>query len=295
MELKKHSGHPLVHQKSPNKVNIIKIPEVERGIEYYRENDNVVLLGSGYVNSLKHIDLEGSKNISSFAFTEFFLPNVDSEYMNTKEKRKHIFSIIRQGFKNVSIDERVAQKTYQVFTANNMARLSDNDIRDLYKTDAVGKNDKLTLLLPPFMRESPIPFMINSELKKLGMGFKIITPNGQEIYNVIREKKFDLLYLYTGVTALDPIVELIYLFNHKVTALSYQNKDTLDLLESAKREVNRDKYIALLKSIHLSVLRDYRILPLMHTRMIYSSKGNYQLKELSYFDGSFNLWDWRKM
>ena len=294
LKLKKHLGHPLVHKKSPDRVNIIKIPRIEKVVEHYRNHDNVILVGSGYANALKYINLDGEKHVSAFAFTEFFIPNIESKNLASKTKRRAAFSAIKKAFGRIKIDERVAQKTHQLFTKNNLARLKSNKLSDIYDEAPHDTPKKLSVLLFDFMKETPILAPLKKELKGLGIELEIINQDTQEFSQRLEKKDYDLFYVYSGVTALDPIVELIYLFNHRISNFNHKNKPLVTLLEKAKREIDRKHYISFLKEIHLGLLKEYRMLPLMHTRMVYSSKGIYQLKELSYFDGSFNLWDWHR-
>ena len=100
LNLEKNVGHPLLNQDSPSRVNLIEIPD-QNAVHYYNGNDNVVLIGSGYANASSYLDLEGEKYISAFAFTEFFLPNIDSKILNTQQKRKAVFSVIKKAFEKV--------------------------------------------------------------------------------------------------------------------------------------------------------------------------------------------------
>ena len=293
LSLEKHAGHPLLDEKSPDRVDIIEIPEMEKGIEYYRENDNVMLVGSGYEKITKYMELEGQKHISASALTEFFLPNLKSPRLNTEEKRREVFSLIKMAFETIPIDERVAERTNQIFTINNLSRLEDSQLEGLYDNKTSKKSLKLSVILFDFIRENPIPFLIQEQLKPYGIELEFITGSNDELINRMKNSDYDFAYYYSGVSALDPIVELIYLLSHPFLKI-VPSKAIAEALEKAKVETDREKYMALLKEIHWKILSEYRTLPLMHTRMVYCAKGKYQLKDLSRFDGGFNLWDWHK-
>ncbi len=290
LSLEKHVGHPLLHEKSPDLVDIIQIPEMEKGIEYYQNHDNVMLVGSGYEKIAKYMNLEGEKHTSVFALTEFFTPNVESPRLNTEAKRREIFSIIKMAFEKIQIDQRVAARTNQLFNESSLARLDDNHLENLYDKGPIKKPVKLSVILLRYLKENPILFWIREQLQPYGVELEIIEENQMER---IKNKDYDLHYYYSGVSALDPILEMMYLFNIPLIGLT-PSKATLETLERAKTEPDREKYLSLLKKIHLEIIKEYRILPLMHTKMVYCAKGCYQLKELDNFDGEFNLWDWHK-
>ncbi len=293
LSLEKHEEHPLLNEKSPDRVDIIEIPEMEKGIEYYRKNDNVMLVGSGYEKITKYMDLEGEKHTSVFALTEFFTPNLDSPHLNSEEKRREIFSIIKMAFDKIPIDGRVATKTDQIFNKNSLARFDESLSENLYDKNFTSRPLKLSVILFNVIKENPIPFLLQEQLKFYGVELEFITGDNNKLANCMKNKDYDLHYLYSGVSGLDPIIEMIYLFNSPWNGL-IPSKATLETLERAKIELEREKYLALLRGIHLDIIKEYRILPLMHTKMVYCSKGHYQLKKLDAFDGEFNLWDWHK-
>ncbi len=294
MSLKRHSSHPLLRDDSPDKVNIVEIGDTQEAMDYYSKADDIVLVGSHYAKSIKYLDLDGQKYLSAFALTEFFLPNVNSDKMNTDDKRKHIFSLIKKAFKNTKINEEIAERTDQIFTKNNISRIQESKIEKLYDSQPTKEKLEINLLLLSIMGESPIPFMIKEKLKDFGVNLNIIFSDAKSDSLLLQKKEYDLLYIYSGVSALDPIVEMIYLFNHPLFNFFADNKELNELLNKSKNEIDRSKYISLLKEVHFGLLKNYMILPLMHTRMVYCAKGKYKLKEMNYFDGSFNLWDWHK-
>ncbi|MCY4524497.1 MAG: ABC transporter substrate-binding protein, partial [Halobacteriovoraceae bacterium] len=175
LHLEKHSGHPLLHPNSPDRVNLIEVPNKD-AVDYYHNHDNVVLIGSGYANALKYIDLTGKKYISSFVFTEFFIPNIESENLNTKQKRKSVFSTIKRAFDKISIDERVAEKTNQIFTKNNLSRLKEEKLSDIYKGDTGSVPKKISVLLFGFMHDTPIIPLLRKELESMGVNLEVLNP-----------------------------------------------------------------------------------------------------------------------
>ncbi|MCY4644973.1 MAG: ABC transporter substrate-binding protein [Bacteriovoracales bacterium] len=299
MSVEQSPGHPLLHEKSVPKADFIQISDIDEGIEYYKKSDNVILIGSSYKDALKYENLEGKKRASTFALTEFILPNIRSKNLDTTLKRKALFSMLKKAFGKVEINDDLAQRTDQIFTKNNLSRIDENKTSELYEIEknkgpSLKNPLKLSLLLFDFVKDSPIPFLIKEESKKMGLDIEIIAPGNQEVMRRLKKGNYDLMYLYSGVSALDPIVELIYLFSHPITDFFREGGNALTLLDAAKKETNRTKYISLLKDIHFEILKDYKILPLIHARMIYCAKGDYHLKDLAHFDGGFNLWDWHR-
>ena len=297
MTLEKHSeGHPLLDRDSPDRVRIVEVPDGDDAIDYYNEHDNIILTGTGYAGASKALNLEGQKAISSPAFTEFFIPNIDSEKLDMKDKRRVVFSAIRNAFAEISIDERIAEKTDQVFTRDNTIRLEEGGLDSLYRKWSIDKPIKLSVLLFQYVQDTPILAPLAEGLKSLGIELEIIIPDDDiKAFQILKTRTFDLLYAYAGLTTLDPILELTMLSKVKVTNLSYKNPRLVAAMERAKIETDRDTYISLLKDIHAGLIEDYRILPLMHTKMVYAVKGSYRLKPLDRFDGELNLWDWRKV
>ena len=293
LSLEKHSGHPLLDEKSADRVDIFEIPSVEESIEYYKKNDNVVLIGSGYEKVLKYINLEGEKYTSAPALTEFLLPNLKSPHLNTEKKRREVFSTIKIAFNKVQIDGRIAERTNQIFTSNNLSRLEESQLKNLYDKNPSQKPLKLSVLLFHPLEENPIPFLIQEQLKPYGIELEIITGDNKKLRGRVKKNDYDFYYFGSGVSAVDPIVGMIYLLNHPRYRIS-SNQVIKNALERAKTETEREKYVSLLKEIHLRLLKEYRILPLMHTKMVYCAKGSYQLKDLSHYDGGLNLWDWHK-
>ena len=295
LQLKKHSHHPLVHESSPDRVNIIEITDGEDAIEYYKNNNNVIIIGSGYQEALRYAHLEGEKYASAPNLTAFLLPNIDSEKLNTLEKRKAVFSILHRAFQEVEINSQFAERTQQIFTRNNRARLDEQTLSDFYGDEPAQKHlSKISVLMFDATKNDPIIPDLEKKLKNYGIELEIHRPGNKEALRRIDQKEYDLFFAYTGVSALDPIVELIYLFELPIINFSYKNKELVSLLDKAKIEPDRDKYTSMLQEIHLRLLKDYRILPLIHTGMLYCAKGAYQLKEMNNFDGGFNLWDWHR-
>ncbi len=293
LSLEKHPGHPLLDEKSPEKVDILQIPEVEKGIEYYQKNDNVLLVGSGYEKVLKYVDLKGEKYVSAPALTEFFVPNTESRHLNTKAKRRKVFSAIKMAFEKIQIDGRIAERTDQIFTEDSLSRLKESQLKNLYDKAISKQSLKLSVILLESLQENPIPFLLRDQLKPHGIELEIVTGDNKGLRERIKKGNYDFIYFYSGVSPLDTIVGMIYLFGHPLLKIT-PSKATTNALEKAKTEVDRDKYAALLGGIHWNMLNEYQILPLMHTKMIYCAKGLYQLRDLSYFDGGLNLWDWHK-
>ena len=293
LQLKKHNGHPLAHQDAPESVNIIEISDLEDKISYYKQNDNVLLVAASYDEALAYSKLPGEKYESAFNLTTLLLPNIDSPKLNTVEKRRHIFSTIKKAFAQVHIDERYAERTNQIFTKNNVARLKENRPRSLYHRDTGELPESISLIMFDATKDNPIPEGLKKALKDQGIELAIERPGNKKALKRIDEGDYELLFLYNGVSAPDPIMELIYSFSLPILKFAYKNQASVEILNQAKQETNQENYISMLKEIHWRLLRDYRALPLIHTRMLYCAKGDYALPKQSYFDGSFNLWDWR--
>ena len=298
MELAKHVGHPLIDERSPDRVDIVEISDLEESIRYYQNNENVTLVCSGYGKTLRYIDLPGGeKYTSDFVCTEFFLPNVESPHLDTEEKRRAIFSTMKKAFKKINLDSRISEITHQIFTNNNLARLESKSLEKLYDGEITSDNKKLkklSVIVLEYVKHNPIPHLINEQLSKFGIELEIVTGSNMELSDRFKRKEYDLIFLYSGVSAPDPLIELIYMFDTTFSRPAFNAKHLKELLKRAETEPDREKYISLLKEVHEGLLREYRILPLIHTKMIYAAKGDYKPKESGDFDGGFRLWDWRK-
>lgn len=291
MILKKVEDHYL---NSPNTVEEVKIKELtnfDESVKYFKENKNVVLVGSDYSSGLKLAKLEGKKYISAPSLTEFFLPNIDSKKLNTVEKRKALFSLIHEAKEKIQLNDNLGLKTGQIFTPDNFARLDDSVVNALYDSPLKGE-ESYKVIVFDWMAETPIVPMIKEELAKVGIKLNVEIVPVTRLKEVLTKKDYDLIYLYSGVSAYDPIIEFVYLFNHPLTAFSYKNDSAYALLNEVKEIVDREKYKKGLQNLHLTLLRDYRVLPVIHTKMIYLTNSQYTLDNLNHFDGGLPLWEW---
>jgi len=291
LKLSKVEGHYLNGERSVEDVVIKEITSFDESVAYYKEHKGTVLVGSDYSSGVKLAKLEGKKYISAPSLTEFFLPNIDSKKLNSIEKRKKVFSLINKAKDNISIDENLGIKTNQIFTTDNLARLDDEMVSGLYK-DSVEDKQTYKVLVFDWMADTPIVPKIKDELAKVGVTLEIeITPI-TKVREVLEKKDYDLIYLYSGVSAYDPIIEFVYLFNHPLTAFSYKNDKALSLLNDCKERVDQKSYKEGLQKLHLSLLEEYRVLPIIHTKMIYLTNSQYSLDNLNHFDGGLSLWEW---
>lgn len=292
MDLKAFVGHTLLSPDSVQNVSIIEIKDFADSVKYYNTHTNVVLVGSDYSSSAELDQMEGKKYISAPALTEFIVPNIDSPKLDTVGKRKSIFSLLYQLKSKFNFNQRIADRTDQIFVSSSIAKLDKEAVMALYQGAKEPSHEKYTMLLFDWMKKSPLPYQLRDMLAthNIDLEIKVVTiPEGLDL---IGKRDYDFVYIYSGVSALDPIAELVYLFKHPITQFNYKNEHSSALLEKAKIESDHQKYLAAIKEIHFSLLSEYRILPLLHTRMIYLAKGDYKMKEMNHFDGGFNLWDW---
>lgn len=292
MDLESFSGHPLLSKNSVQRASIIEIKELEDSINYYKNNSNVVLVGSDYSSADELSKIDGQKYVSAPALTEFIVPNIDSPKLNDIGKRKKIFSLLNSLKSQIQFNDKIADLADQVFISNSMAYLRKNQIATLYENSGKLESQTYTMLLFDWMRKSPIPFQLKKLLKEHNVDLEIKVVTIPEGLDLINKKQYDFVYIYSGVSALNPIAELVYLFKHPITQFNYKNDSYNKILDQAKTETDHAKYLELIKKIHFGILSDYRVLPLLHTKMIYLAKGNYQMKEMNHFDGGFNIWDW---
>ncbi len=293
MNLSKVKEHYLNTAKTVEEVVIKEITSFDKSIKYYKENKNVVLVGSDYSSGVKLAKLEGKKYISAPSLTEFFLPNIDSPKLDTTPKRKALFSLINRAKEKIEINDKLGLKTDQVFTSDNLARLDDGVVSSLYSDSKVKGDETYKVIVFDWMAETPVVPMIKKELAKLGVNLDIQIVPITELKQVLTKKDFDLVYLYSGVSGYDPIIEFVYLFNHPLTAFNYKNDSAVSLLNEVKGTLDRAKYKEGLQNLHLSLLKEYRVLPIIHTKMIYLTNSQYSLSNLNHFDGGLSLWEWR--
>lgn len=292
LKVEKVKNHYLISDRSVEKVKIKEITDFENSLDYFEKNQNTVLIGSDYSSAMKLKKIKGTKYISAPSLTEFFLPNIDSKKLNTIEKRKKIFSLIKSAVKKIDIDNDLGEKTSQVFTLDNLARVSQESVDKLYDTQ-VELKEEYKVLVFDWMKDTPVVPMLVEELAKVGIKLNVEIADVSSLGSILKEKDYDLIYLYSGVSAYDPIVELVYLFNHPLTQFNYKNEAGVELLKNVKQINDRETYKEMLQELHLKLLNEYRVLPVLHTRMIYVTKSKYILDELSHFDGGLSLWEWK--
>ena len=291
LKLSKVAGHYLNSERSVEDVVIKEITSFDESVAYYNEHKGTVLVGSDYSSGVKLSKLEGKKYISAPSLTEFFLPNIDSKKLDSIEKRKKVFSLINRAKENISIDENLGIKTNQIFIRDSLARLDEKKVSELYK-DQVRDRQTYKVLVFDWMADTPIVPKIKEELRKLRVTLEIENTPITKVKEVLEKRNYDLIYLYSGVSAYDPIIEFIYLFNHPLTAFGYKNDKALSLLNDCKERADKKSYKEGLQELHLSLLEEYRVLPIIHTKMIYLTNSQYSLDSLNHFNGGLNLWEW---
>ncbi|MCK5882421.1 MAG: hypothetical protein KAG61_01935 [Bacteriovoracaceae bacterium] len=291
--LKAHKLHPLFSEKSPQIVNFKEITNIENSIQYYLKNKNVVLVGSEYSSSVRLNKLKGNKFLSSFALTEFIVPNRRSKSFHEQLPLRVFTEILQKVKSELELDEKLTEITDQLFTKDSLVRLDEVNI-SREKRQKLTKPISLKMILFDWMKDSPVPYKIREKLKNYNIELNIEVVGVQDYGKIISERDYDLLYIYSGVSALEPIVELIYLSKHPLIDLAYQNESILEKIKDAKIESNRTQYLKKIKNIHRSIIESFRIIPLFHTRMIYITNSSYKVDNMNFFDGGLDLWNWKK-
>ena len=150
------------------------------------------------------------------------------------------------------------------------------------------------MLLFDWMKDSEAPFELVKQLVKFNIEIEIIVVPIADVVQIKEQGNYDLTYIYSGVSAPEPIVELVYLSQHLLTDLQYNNLNFLDLLEKTKTEPDQSIYTNQVKELHRMLLESYRIIPLFHTRMVYLSNSPFKVSDPDSFGGSLDLWSWTK-
>jgi len=297
MKLQVQTNHPLIDVHSPKDVVIKEIVDTNEAIKYLINHKESVFIASDYNSGLRVIDLNLPQFISAPSLTEFLVPNILSKHLDTVEKRKTIFSIFNHVKNQLEVNSKIASLTNQIFTHNNLARLDEDLVGQIYKTKpkTLKHKVKLNMLLFDWMKESPIPLELKKLLTVYNIDLNIVDVDIPTGLSKINSNDYDLTYIYSGVSAIDPIVELIYLFKHPITRSFYtKNEEALKLLNIAKSIIDRNSYVKIIRQIHMSLLSEYRVLPLFHTKMVYVSGGNFELRDMNHFDGGLDIWRWKQ-
>jgi oligopeptide transport system substrate-binding protein len=299
IQLKAFTQHKYFSHKIPQRVDIVEITDLKDSIDYYNMNKDVVLIGSDYSSSIRLKNIKGKRHTSSFALTEFLVPNRRSLKFKKKDQFDKIMKIISFVKKDLEVDPNLAQLTDQLFTEDNIARL-----RDLKKPSSKGAKDfndkvlplsqkiELKMVVFDWMKYSPIPEQLKIALAKFNIKLVVDIVEVKDLKELIEKRPYDILYIYSGVSALDPIVELIYLSRHPLIDLNFNNESLMKFIDRAKVEPEKDEYIKLLKSIHKKILDDGVLVPLFHCRMTYLTNSKYNIKNTNHFDGGLELWNW---
>lgn len=284
--------HPYYSKDAPQHVVITEITDIHDSINYYEENVNVVLVGSEYSSAYRLNKLKGHKFLSSLALTEFIVPNRRSSVFKKDITLTKLNSALSYAKKHLDLDSHLTELTDQLFTKDNLARLDYS-----LETEPLKKLEhtvNLKMILFDWMKDSPVPYKLKEILKTLNIELTIDVKDIKDYPEIVEKREYDLLYIYSGVSALDPIVELIYLSKHPLIDLGYDNNNFLDKLDKAKFESNREKYILMLKEIHNIMLSEKRVIPLFHTRMLYITNSKFKIENMDYFDGGLDIWKWKQ-
>lgn len=294
--LKAFANHPLITEKSPKTARIKEITDPREARKYLMTNPNAVLVASDYSSGLAFSDLDLPKFVSIPALTEFFLPNHLSPNMNSLEKRRKIFSLLRRIKEKITIDKSISDFAYQIFPNNSNASVKEALVREQYLQDMETPKPLMSLkvLLFDWMKESPIPAEFKRVGKDFGLDIQIDVVPISELVNILKSKDHDLIYVYSGTSAKDPIVELVYLFQHPLSAFGSVAPDLQERLEKIRNEEDEGRYNQALKDIHLELISRQLIFPVLHSRMMYVSGGTNLLPKMNLFDGGLDIWKWER-
>lgn len=288
IELEAFEKHPLIKKESIRKVRIKEITDFNNSIEFYKRNNNTVLIGTDYNSASKLIGLKGTLYTSAPSLTEFFIPNTASAYFKNISNRKAFAGLVQSLKKELKIDKRFAEIAKGLFTPSSLA--SFESIPNFPSTSKVNK--KLKVLLFDWMEGAPLLLQMQKLLKTQNVDLEIILTKASELKNVLTRNDYDLIYIYSGVSALDPIAELVYLSQHPLTKKNFEVSGVTKKIDILKYEKNRTNYAKLIKEIHQHLLEEVALIPIAHTKMVYLASDKVKLIDLNYFDGSFNIWDW---
>lgn len=283
--------HPFYSQRAPQNVRITEIIDINESIEYYKKNKNIVLVGSEYSSSYRLNKLKGNKFSSSFSLTEFIVPNRRSNVFQKTISLNKLKQIINHAKNKLELDESLTELTNEIFTRDNLARINiKKETKSFSKLD---KRVDLKMIVFDWMKDSPIPYQLKNILLTLNINLSIEIKSISDYQDVISKREYDLLYIYSGVSALDPIVELTYLSKHPLLDFQYKNQAFLSKLENCKTLTIREKYIQQIREMHELILKQNIIIPLFHTRMLYITNSNFKIEDMNHFDGGLDLWQWK--
>ena len=283
-------SHPLIKENSIRNATIKQITNFDESIEYFKKHNSTVLVGTDYNSSLKLKNLKGNISISAPSLTEFFVPNYESPLFKNRILRRAFSQIIQEAKKNLEYDSKLAELAKGVFTPASLASLEqeityNEDIKKL-------ENKTITVVLFDWMKGAPLLYQLKTLLTKYKINLEIDLVEQKNFLTVLKENRYDLIYIYSGVSALDPIVELIYLSQHVITSKNFVKSHLTNDIENMKFERDRGKYSKMMKETHKKILEEVVLIPIVHTKMVYLSSENVKLIDINHFDGSFNIWDW---
>lgn len=288
IELEAFEKHPLIKKESIRNVRIQEIIDFNKSVEYYKHNKNIVLIGTDYNSASKLSGLNGTLYTSAPSLTEFFIPNITSTYFKDISNRKAFASLVQNLKKELKIDNRFADIAKGLFTPSSLASLESSP----NFTSMAKVNKKLKVLLFDWMEGAPLLIQMQNLLKKNNVELEISLTKASDLKNILSKNDYDLIYIYSGVSALDPIAELVYLSQHPLTKNNFEKSGVTKKIDTLKYEKNRDKYAKLMKEIHQHLLEEVALIPIVHTKMVFLASEKVKLIDLNYFDGSFNIWDW---
>lgn len=291
ISLESSLNHPLIEKDSVSKVRIEEVTKFSDALEIAKSDKNTIVVASDYNSGLQVTNSGLDFVASAHALTEMLVPNMQSNKFN-EDSLSCFARHIAEFRKSVQLDPYVGEPTFQLFAPGSPARLDNAPLFEKVGTceDAL-KGITMELIVLDWMWESPVPEMLQTFLKSRNLELSINRVTIEEERKRLATGNFDLMYIYSGVSATDPIIELNYLVGHPYFE-SVNTPELKKLIEEAGREADQMEYHDLLRSIHRKILAENRLIPLMHTRMLYATGGTFFPKEINHFDGGLDLWEW---
>lgn len=178
--------------------------------------------------------------------------------------------------------DNILTRSYQLFLPYGPGRLTEKDIHEIEVKQSLGKNIKKTLSV---LLSKTAQSEIEKSLLSTGIKLKIeYYENFTEYAKLIKNKKYDIVFVNNDLSSIDLRSSLIVTFNpsRPLVFIDKQNGQYEDLLKLIKNEQSTPLRHQGIKKLGHKILEDVLVYPLFYKMGLVLTKNN------------INLSDWNK-
>lgn len=293
MVLEAHESHSLIKNNSPKKIFLHEIKSDEDLNQFFQKYENAVVY-SEFSNRAASLNLLDAKvKVLPPMVAEVVQLNRFSPRFRNEQERRRVASKLYKTFRDVKGVKKFTKNSDQYFPKYSIAYL--DSVESFYEKNFGSTSDDLTIVtyeelgfddvFKKYVNLAPSNFLnLKTKVLEKDKFFAMKNETGND------REQVDAFYYFSGVGASDPIFELTYMVE-RTNAGRYATPKILDLLNKARFERDRSKYVEYIKAVHATILNQYLMVPVRHSSPVFHYKGIYKPSE-DYYSGDLDFWDW---